>query len=257
MKKSIKLPEESKLIPNIAMVFAAGFGKRLLPITKNCPKPLVKVGNKTLLDRALDKLSQIGVDNAVVNTHYLAEQIHHHIEKRTNKTPKINISYEKEILETGGGIVNALPLLGEKPFFTINSDITWIDQEIPALERLRSKWSPDIMDALLLLQPVEKAIGYEGTGDFNIEDNGQLILKNESPKAYVFAGVMIIKPELFSDMDVHPFSIFRDALFKTNLQESGLLNRMFGLVHDGDWLHVGSPDGLEKANQYFSKHITK
>jgi MurNAc alpha-1-phosphate uridylyltransferase len=168
----------------------------------------------------------------------------------------VSILYEPEILETGGGIVNALELLGSEPFYTINSDVILIDKEkhTPALQRLAANWNPVVMDALLLLHPTERAIGYDGHGDFNITSEGQIAYYGtESTAPYVFSGVMIVKPELFSSQEVHPFSIFRDFLFKRNLQKDHTLSRVYGLVHHGDWLHVGCAKGLEQAEYYFSR----
>jgi MurNAc alpha-1-phosphate uridylyltransferase len=241
--------------PKKAMVFAAGFGKRMRPITDTLPKPLVKVGGKPMLDHALDKLADAGVTEAVVNTHYLAKQIHEHIEERahTNPLPEVTISHELEILETGGGIVRALPLLGDEPFYTVNSDVVWVDRNTPSFVRLAEKWDPEKMDALLLLHPVERAIGYDGDGNFDVAADGQLLLQKDTHKPYVFTGAMIIKPQLFSGLKEEPFSLFRGLLFHTNIEPNGTLKRMYGLIHDGDWLHVGSPDGLAKAKNYFSK----
>lgn len=237
-----------------AMVFAAGLGTRLRPLTEKTPKPLIKVHNKPLIDYALDKLVESGVQHVVVNTHYLAEQIHQHLAKTSFAIPDLSISHETpDILETGGGIVNALPLLGNEPFFTINSDVIWIDRQIPALQRLASAWNPMLMDALLLLHPTEEGLGYNGHGDFDLSAEGQIIKSDKASHPYVFAGVMIVKPQLFEGLEAHPFSIFRDFLFKSHLKEDGALDKVYGLIHDGDWLHIGCSEGLKQAELYFSR----
>ena len=236
-------------IPQTAMVFAAGFGTRMRPITNNIPKPLVKVNGKPMLDYALDALAEVGVEKAVVNTHYLAGQIAEHVEGRKN--PQIIISHESPtILETGGGIVNALPLLGDKPFYVINTDTLWVDNGKPALLRLAEFWNPAKMDALLLLAKVATAVGYDGSGDFNLLPDGILQRNlNTSACEFVYSGVMIIKPEIFHGLDAKPFSIFRDFLFKKPEynSENGAMPRLYGLAHEGKWLHVGTPDAIKLA----------
>jgi MurNAc alpha-1-phosphate uridylyltransferase len=224
-------------VPDIAMVFAAGFGKRMLPITNTIPKPLVKVAGKTLLDYTLDNLAKAGVKTAVVNTHHLADVLEKHLKARGDN-PHIIISHEPVILETGGGIVNAMPLLGDKPFLSINSDIMLVDGKTSAIKRLATNWNPEKMDALMLLQPVESAVGYDGTGDFDLSADGHII-NDTATKPYVFTGVMILKPEIFNGYKAEPFSVYRDCIAK--------LDKVFGLVHDGKWLHIGTPEGIKLA----------
>lgn len=228
-----------------AMVFAAGLGKRMRPITNELPKPLIKVAGKTMLDRALDKLAEGGVTKAVVNKHHLAGQIEAHVKARLAKgcKPDIVLSQEDMLLETGGGIVRALPHLNEDAIYTINSDIIWENGKEPALKRLTDMWEPDKMDALLLLQPLEAAIGYDGPGNFDIGAHGQLIKAEGKDLRYVYTGVQILKPSLFRGMKEEPFSL--NVLYKNALQPDGKLNRIYGLVHDGKWFHVGEPASIE------------
>lgn len=230
---------------NTAMVFAAGFGKRMRPITDTLPKPLIKVGGTSMLDRALDKLREAGATKAVVNTHYLPEKIEQHLANRA--APQIILSREEpEILETAGGIIKALPHLGSEPFYSVNSDVVWLDGATPALQRLAQVWDTDAMDMLLLLQPLDKAIGYDGTGDFGLTDNGQLT--KSPPLPYVFTGVQIIHPRIFKGLKAEPLSL--STFYKQATQSDGTLTRIYGIEHDGAWLHIGTPEGLEQAEKY-------
>jgi N-acetyl-alpha-D-muramate 1-phosphate uridylyltransferase len=220
-----------------AMVLAAGLGMRLRPITLTTPKPLVEVGGMTMLDRVLDRLAEHGVALAVVNTHHLGDQIARHVEAR--RTPRIVLSHEEVLLDTGGGVKKALPLLGDAPFFVANSDLLWTDGAEPALRRLAEAWDEGRMDTLLLLQPTARAYGYDGEGDFFLEPEGTLRRRAASaPAPYLFAGVQIVHPRLFHDAP--------DGKFSLNVQfdRAAAAGRLFGLVHKGGWYHVGTPDSL-------------
>jgi len=175
--------------PTHGMVLAAGLGTRMRPLTNTRPKPLIEVAGRTLLDRTLDWMSGAVVQNVVVNTHYLADQIESHLRLRTQ--PHITLSSEAgELLETGGGIAKALPWLGTAPFISANSDTICIDGKTSAITRLAQHWDALAMDALLLLHPIEKAIGYQGRGDFDMGSSGALTRRSEAPSAaYVFTGV--------------------------------------------------------------------
>lgn len=228
--------------PQTAMVMAAGFGTRMRPITDKLPKPLVKVLGKPLIDYSLDFLANSGVGKAVVNSYYLADLLEGHLRSRII-APQIIISRENEILETGGGIKNALPLLGKEPFFVVNSDVICIDGEIPALQRLAQAWDAKEMDALLLLHRVEDAVGYDGKGDFFVDKNGKLRRRAENETAlYVFTGVQLISPRLFADSP--------DGKFSLNVLYNKDLMRVGAIVHDGGWLHIGSQSELEKAEEW-------
>ena len=231
--------------PIKAMVLAAGFGKRMQPFTDAVPKPLVMVGGKTLLDRALDWLASSGVEEAVVNTHYKAEMIELHL--ATRQRPRVVISREAHILETGGGVKNALPLLGAEPFFCVNSDVICLDGAQPALHRLFEAWDDQTMDALLLVHPVEKAVGFSGPGDFFV-DQGHVRRRLDHPTApYVYTGVQLLHPRIFVHSPDGAFSL--NVLYNRDMQPGGRLSRVKALVHDGAWLHVGDPQGVALAEQ--------
>lgn len=230
-------------VPQTAMVLAAGFGERMRPLTNTMPKPLVQVSGRALLDHVLDKLAQAGVPNAVVNVHYLADQIENHVAGR--KAPRIAISDErKQLLDTGGGVVKALPLLGKDPFLLINSDSIWLDGTRGNLERLAAAFDPQQMDALLLLAPAATSIGYAGRGDFAMAPDGRLRPRAEREVTpFVYAGAAIFTPGLFKDAPQGPFSLNR--LFNKSAEDG----RLFGLRLDGVWMHVGTPDAITLAER--------
>jgi N-acetyl-alpha-D-muramate 1-phosphate uridylyltransferase len=225
-----------------AMVLAAGRGVRLRPLTDHMPKPLVPVGGIAMLDRALDALARAGVSQAVVNVHHLAAQIEARL--ATREKPAIHISREDTLLETGGGIAKAIGHFGAEPFFAANADIVWLDGRMPALTRLSDAWDDVRMDALLLVQPVGRAVGYDGAGDFTLTGDGRLERRGTAPSApFVFAGVQILHPRLFAAAPADAFSL---NLLYDRARAAG---RLFGLAHDGDWLHVGTMDGLAAAER--------
>ena len=229
-------------MPRKAMVLAAGLGLRMRPLTLELPKPLIAVGGKPMLDHALDRLAAAGVETAVVNAHWHGDKIAAHLKGRT--TPKIVVSHEDTPLETGGGVKKALPHLGDAPVFVVNADIVWLDGPQQALKRAAAHWDPETMDALLLLMSTTKAVGYEGRGDFHMDPLGRLTRRGEGEIApFVYAGVQIIKPELFKDA---PDGAFSTNLVWNRLQESG---RLFGLAHDGAWFHIGTPTALLEAEE--------
>ena len=228
-----------------AMVLAAGLGTRMRPLTEDRPKPLIKVRGKSLVDHALDDLARAGVSKAVVNVHYLADMAEAHLALR--ETPRIAISDERaELKETGGGLAQARALLGgDGPVFCTNTDQVFVDGAGgPAAKRLLDAFDPDEMDALLLLQPREKTSGYDGVGDFALDAAGRLQRRGDAPSApYVFTGLQILDLKLLDGAPDGPFS--------TNLLWNKALDagRLFGMVHDGEWMHVGSPDGLKDAER--------
>ena len=229
------------MTPKIAMVLAAGLGTRMRPLTDIMPKPLVKVAGKTLIDHTLDKLAAAGVKTAVVNVHYLADQIERHLAKR--KKPRIVISDERGLLlGTGGGVAKALPLLGDAPFFHVNSDTLWIDGETPNLTRLAEAFDAKTMDVLLLLAPAKGSIGYGGSGDFSLHADGRLVARVADTQApLVYAGAAILAPTLFQQAPAGAFSL--TALF----ERAAAKGRLHGLKLDGRWMHVGSPDAIAAA----------
>ena len=233
----------TEFTPTHAMVLAAGLGKRMRPITATVPKPLIEIGGKAMIDHALDRLADAGVDHAVVNVHYLAHLVEVRVSRRT--APQIALSDERELLlETGGGIAKALPLFGGAPFFVLNTDSLWIEGPTPNLARLAAAWDDGRMDALLLLANTVSSVGYDGRGDFVMAADGRLERREERRVApFVFTGVSILHPRLFTDLPEGAFSL--NVLFDRAI-EAG---RLHGLRLDGIWMHVGTPDAIGLAER--------
>jgi len=227
--------------PRTAMVLAAGLGERMRPLTDRLPKPLVRVSGKALLDHALDRLAAAGIERAVVNVHYLADQIERHVAGRAK--PQIAISDERSaLLGTGGGVVKALDKLGGEPFIHVNSDTIWIDAARPNLERLAEAFEPATMDALLLLAPVVSSIGYAGRGDFSMIADGRLMRRGDNEIApFVYAGAALLRPALFADAPAGAFALTR--LF----ERAAAAGRLHGLRLEGVWMHVGTPEAIAQA----------
>jgi MurNAc alpha-1-phosphate uridylyltransferase len=223
------------------MVLAAGLGTRMRPLTDHTPKPLIAVAGKPLIDHVLDRLAAAGVETAVVNVHHFAEQIESHLKAR--RAPKIVISNERAaLLNTGGGIVKALPQLGAAPFFLVNSDALWIDGVQPNLDRMAAAYEAEHMDALLLLAPTATSVGYAGRGDFSMASDGRLLRRGEREVVpFVYAGTAILAPALFAGAPQSGFSLNR--LFDRAI-EAG---RLFGLRLEGVWMHVGTPEAIRTA----------
>jgi MurNAc alpha-1-phosphate uridylyltransferase len=233
-------------LPKSAMVLAAGLGTRMRPISQTLPKPLIELAGQTLLDHAIDRLVLVGVERVVVNVHYKAELITGRLAAR--QQPHIEISREEELLETGGGVLNALPLLDES-FFVVNSDVLWLDGKDYALTRLAAAFDRARMDAVLLLQRTTNAIGYEGSGDFFLDPLGTPRWRGEREIApYIFTGVQLLHRRLFDGIDERRFSL--TLLYKRAL-EAG---RLHAIVHDGEWYHVGTPEGLALTRARLSSH---
>jgi len=227
--------------PKSAMVLAAGLGTRMRPLTDRVPKPLVKVAGKALLDHVLDRLADAGVELAVVNVHHFGEQIIAHVAKRTR--PKIIISDELGVLlDTGGGVMKALPELGPSPFLHLNADTIWIDGPHPNLTRLAETFDPKTMDALLLLASTASSVGYDGHGDFGMAVNGRLERRAEREIApFVYAGAAILSPALFAGAPQGKFSL------TTLFDGAADAGRLSGLRLEGLWIHVGTPDAIGAA----------
>ena len=222
------------------MVLAAGLGKRMLPITETLPKPLVRIAGKTLLDWGLDSLAAAGVTKAVVNVHYLPEQIVAHVAGR--KQPAIIISDESEsLLNSAGGIVKALPELGAKPFYILNADTFWIDRDEPNLKRLALAWDASRMDILLMLSDLDSATGHSGGTDFLAAPDGTLARAAGDPTGMIYAGAAIINPRIFDGAEPTPHSL--------NLYFDGAIadGRLFGMKMEGQWITVGTPDAIAPA----------
>jgi len=225
------------------MALAAGLGKRMRPITWNTPKPLLTVDGRTLLDRALDRLEEVGVENAVVNVHYLGDRVIQHLKKR--EEPKLTFSEEEDLLETGGGVKLALPHLGTDPFYVVNSDTLLLNGPTLALERMAERWDADEMDALLLVHSTVDAYGYEGKGDFEIDPMGKVTRRKEHEiSPYLFTGVQILHPKVFEGTPDGKFSL--NVVYDKLIEQE----RLYAVVHDGEWFHVGTPDGLDQAEEF-------
>lgn len=242
---SEKAGREAGQLPTTAMVLAAGLGKRMRPITATTPKPLIRIAGRSLLDHGLDRLAAAGVKRAVVNVHYLADLVELHLKRR--KTPEITISDERgKLLETGGGIKKALPLLGPDPFFIVNTDSLWLEGPRGNIARMGRIWDPARMDILLLLASGATSIGDEGYGDFTMDPTGLLRRRGERELApFIYAGVAIAKPELFADTPDGSFSL--NLLFDRAIAAG----RLYGLRLDGQWLHVGTPQAVKLAEATF------
>ncbi len=226
-----------------AMILGAGLGTRMRPLTDLVPKPLVRLDGRALVDHALDRLEAAGITRVVVNVHYLADLLEAHLKGRAS--PKILISDERgKLLDTGGGVVNALPLIGDKPFVIHNSDTAWIEGLGGALSRLIAAFDPERMDSLMLVALAATSIGYDGHGDFDMAPDGLLTRRQERKEApFVFTGVSIAHPRLFRDAPKGAFSL--NKLWDRAIAE----RRLYGMRLDGVWMHVGTPEALAEAEQ--------
>jgi MurNAc alpha-1-phosphate uridylyltransferase len=222
------------------MVLAAGLGTRMRPLTNDRPKALVEVGGRALIDHVLDRLGEAGVERAVVNVHYFADRLEQHLAGR--RRPAVIVSDERvELLETGGGLKKARPLLGDEPVWVANIDSVWTERA-SALAELAAAWDPSRMDAALLLAPLDRSLGFDGSGDFFLEQDGRLRFRGEAASApYAYMGVHITKPQVVDDAPDGPFSL--TPIWRA-LAEQG---RLFGAVLDGFWMHVGDPQSRDAA----------
>ena len=238
------------VVPKRAMVLAAGRGERMRPLTEDRPKALVEVHGRALIDHVLDHVAAAGVETAVVNLFHFADKLRDHLAAR--QAPRLAFSPEEEPLETGGGVNNALPLLGDEAFYVVNGDVIWLDGILPALGRLAQQWDESRMDALLLLHPAVHAMGYDGAGDFIMDPAGRLRRRKEREVApFVFAGVQILHPRLFAGAPDGAFSLNR-------LYDRAIgAERLWGLRHDGEWYHVGTPQALQEVESSLHPLIFK
>ena len=236
----------SELKPAVsrAFVLAEGLGKRMRPVTATVPKPLVTVAGKAILYHALDRVAEAGIESAIVNVHYLADQIEAHLARRT-EGPVTQVSDERgALLETGGGIRKALPRLGNAPFVVLNSDSFWLEGPASNLRRLIDTWDGRHMDALLLIAPTATSLGYEGAGDFVVDPEGRLERRGTRPMApFIYAGVAVLTPDLFADTPEGAFSL--NLLFDRAIARG----RLYGMDLDGQWLHVGTPEAIRAAEE--------
>ena len=240
-KRALRLKAEvAAQVPKTAMVLAAGLGKRMRPLTATRPKPLIDVAGKSLLDHVLEKLRTAGVENVVVNVHYLADSVEAHLAK-TPHGLKVTISDERSLLlETGGGMVKAAPLIDCDPFLVVNSDNLWVDGPADTLRLLASNWDDDRMDALLLLVPHARAGNHRGRGDFHMDRTGRLRRRDKNRVApFVYTGIQIVSKRLLRDAPDGPFST--NVLWDRAIEEG----RCFGAVHQGLWFDVGTPQSIQ------------
>lgn len=235
-------------MPHTAMVLAAGLGTRMRPLTDETAKPLLEIAGRTMMDRILDNLAAAGVTRVIVNVHWCADQVEAHLKSRSDLD--IIMSDERaQVLETGGGLAKARPLLGEDPIFVVNTDAFWEPAGPEPLQELAKSFDSERMDELLLLADVKRCLGFPGAGDFFRHPSGQLSRRGEAPSApWAYAGIRIIKPQLYDDAPIEPFSanrIWSDILPK---------GRVFGFPLDRFWLHVGDPKALQDAEFWLRCH---
>jgi MurNAc alpha-1-phosphate uridylyltransferase len=230
------------LSSDTAMVLAAGLGKRMRPLTASQPKPLVRVAGKPLIDHALDRLAEAGVGRAVVNVHYLADALEAHVTART--APQVTVSDERALLlETGGGMVKALPHLPD-PFFALNADNVWLDGPNTAFAELSRRWNPAEMDALLLLVPHARAANFDGPGDFHMDPNGLLSRRKDGRIApFIYTGIQLVSHRLLREAPEGAFST--NILWNRAIEEG----RLYGLSFGGLWFEVGTPQAIRPTEE--------
>lgn len=231
-----------------AMVLAAGLGLRMRPVSETRPKPLVTIAGRTMLDHVLDRLIEAGVERIVVNIHYRPEMIREVLARR--REVEIVISDETDkLLDTGGGIAKALAHFEGEPFFTHNADSLWTEGMGRTLAHMKARFDPERMEALMLMASTVSSLGYFGRGDFMMGEDGRLTRRDEARVApFVWAGVQVVHPRLFKDC---PKSAFSTNLLWNRAIEAG---RLFGIRHDGVWMHVGCPEGLRQAEAFLAQH---
>jgi MurNAc alpha-1-phosphate uridylyltransferase len=236
-------------VPKTAMVFAAGLGIRMRPITDTLPKPLVKVGGRALIDHVLDRLAESGVERAIVNVHWLADQIEAHLAER--RVPKIMISDERsKLLDQGGGIKRALPMIGADPFLICNTDAFWIEGPRSNIARLARTFDPKEMDILLLVAGGAGAVGVDWPGDFIMGHDGRLEPREPRHVApFVYTGVGIVKPELFESKTADAFRL------APYFHAAAAAGRLYGVRLDGVWVHVGKPETIAEAEIAIDRSI--
>ena len=222
-----------------AMIFAAGFGTRMGDLTKDRPKPLIDVAGRPLIDYALDFLRAGGIQRIVVNTHYHADQLEEYLARYDDVC---TIREEPDILETGGGLRNALQLLGNEPVFTLNSDIIWGGQN--PIDEMRRLWQPEKMDALMAVIPLKKAIGFSGAADFSVNENNQL--QREAEASHIYTGIQILKTDGLLEIEEDAFSV--NKLWDKMITR----NRAYAYHYDQKWVDVGKPEGIALAEAVIS-----
>lgn len=232
----------TRLASDTAMILAAGLGKRMRPLTASQPKPLVRVAGKALIDHALDRLADAGIARAVVNVHYLADALEAHVLART--VPEVSVSDERALLlETGGGMIKALPQLPD-PFFALNADNIWLDGPQSAFADLSHRWDPDVMDALLLVVPHARAANFNGPGDFHMDPLGRLSRRRDGRIApFIYTGIQLVSHRLLRDA---PEGAFSTNILWNRAMEEG---RLYGLGFTGQWFEVGTPHMIRPTEE--------
>lgn len=234
-------PDPGGTVPETAMVMAAGLGKRMRPLTATRPKPLIKVAGKALIDHVFDRLRAAGVKRAVVNVHYLADAVEAHLKSHVRDIEVVISDERGRLMETGGGLVQARDLIGDKPFLVVNSDNLWLDGPTDAIRALAAAWDDARMDALLLLVPLARANCHGGQGDFHLDAQGRITgwRKPGRVAPFVYTGVQILSPRVIADWPEGPFST---RLFWERAIDAG---RAYGFVHEGLWFDVGTPGAIK------------
>jgi MurNAc alpha-1-phosphate uridylyltransferase len=243
-KRTLSLrPDPGGTVPETAMVMAAGIGKRMRPLTATRPKPLIQVAGQPLLDHVFDRLRSAGIKRAVVNVHYLADALEAHLKNRVKGVDIIVSDERDQLMETGGGIVKARDLIGDKPFVVANADNLWVDGPADTIKLLASRWDDEVMDALLLMVPLARAHNHGGLGDFHLDANGRITGRRKPGRVapFVYTGVQILSPRVIHDWPEGPFST---NLFWNRAIEAG---RAYGFVHQGLWFDVGTPPAIAKT----------
>ncbi len=232
-----------------AMIMAAGKGTRMMPLTADRPKPLIEVGGVALLDHVLDHLREAGVGKVVINAHYLADMVDQHMSAKASDL-KVAMSDERDLLrDTGGGLVHALPLIGDDPFLCVNADNWWTDTQDNAFSRLMQHWDDDRMDVLMLVIPLAQARNTQGIGDFDMDDGGRLSRRKDGAAgAYVWTGIQLLSKRLIIDP---PAEVFSTNIFWDRAIAEG---RCFGLKHEGLWFDVGYPAAIEATEAILTSH---
>jgi N-acetyl-alpha-D-muramate 1-phosphate uridylyltransferase len=241
-------PVPSGIVPSTAMVMAAGLGKRMRPLTATRPKPLVELAGKPLIDHVFDRLIAAGVGRAVVNVHYLADTMEAHL---ADRFPEMDIAISDErrqLMETGGGLMQARATLGDDPILVVNSDNYWLDGPVDTLKLLASRWDDATMDALLLVVPLARAHNHGGTGDFSLDANGRIVARRKPGRVapFVYTGIQILHPRILVDAPEGPFST---NLFWTRAIEAG---RAYAQVHQGLWFDIGTPPAIAKTESFIA-----
>jgi MurNAc alpha-1-phosphate uridylyltransferase len=249
MTRALSLrPDPGVAAPETAMVMAAGLGKRMRPLTATRPKPLIDIAGKPLIDHVFDRLRTAGVRRAVVNVHYMAAALEAHLKARVRDLEVVISDERAQLMETGGGLVQARPLLGDAPFLCVNSDNYWIDGPVDSIRALAAAWDDRQMDALLLLVPFARAGSHRGCGDFHVDPMGRITGRRRPGRVapFVYTGIQILHPRIIVDAPEGPFST---NLFWNRAVAAG---RAWGLVHQGLWFDIGTPAAIRETEAALS-----